>query len=222
MYSFLHILALVIVIVFNIWYAKKYNINRIKALIFTAIVWGLTYQFMLVLTWIENGFNNFGAQNIVRVFVYIPLVAYLPNKILKVSKYNKMLDYIAICPTLSHSVSHIACAFAGCCAGRIITIGTKVFRFPSQITESIVAFAIAVILFIYSKKKKYNTNGEVFPMMLIMFGFTRFILEFLRDNEKLILGMSSLALHAIFMALVGCVWIYIIKRKRSKFNKQAE
>ena len=45
-------------------------------------------------------------------------------------------------------------------------------------------------------------------------GYSRFLLEFLRDNDKLFLGISELALHALAMALIGAVWLIADKRKR--------
>jgi len=55
--------------------------------------------------------------------------------------------------------------------------------------------------------------------MLIMFGVTRFILEFFRDNEKILLGCSSLSFHALFMALVGGVAMIVIFAKKRKNSK---
>ena len=45
--------------------------------------------------------------------------------------------------------------------------------------------------------------------MLILFGSTRFLLEFLRDNEKLFWGISNLAIHAFIMFVVGVVWYFV-------------
>ena len=57
--------------------------------------------------------------------------------------------------------------------------------------------------------------------MLILFGSTRFILEFFRDNNKVFLGLSDLALHALFMTIVGIsVYTAIIAKENEKKNKK--
>jgi prolipoprotein diacylglyceryltransferase len=52
--------------------------------------------------------------------------------------------------------------------------------------------------------------------MLVLFGSTRFLFEFLRDNEKMFWGISNLAIHALFMFVVGVIWIVIQKTKPNK------
>ena len=52
--------------------------------------------------------------------------------------------------------------------------------------------------------------------MLIIFGSTRFVCEFLRDNDKLFLGISNLALHALLMFIVGIIALVIINKKHNK------
>ena len=63
-------------------------------------------------------------------------------------------------------------------------------------------------------------SGRVYAMFLVTFGGTRFLLEFLRDNEKLFLGISSLALHALFMVLVGTVWLMVLYEKNQQTAKK--
>ena len=59
-------------------------------------------------------------------------------------------------------------------------------------------------------------DGEAYPLMLILFGYSRFFLEFARDNEKLFLGISSLAIHAFIMGIVGTVWYFTLKEIKHK------
>ena len=48
--------------------------------------------------------------------------------------------------------------------------------------------------------------------MLMLFGGTRFFLEFLRDNEKVLWGCSALAFHALLMLFVGAAAYYLLRR----------
>ena len=68
----------------------------------------------------------------------------------------------------------------------------------------------------YEKKKNYRSDGLAYPLMLMLFGYSRFLLEFLRDNHKVVFGVSTLALHALFMALVGTAAYVTIQEKLTK------
>ena len=52
--------------------------------------------------------------------------------------------------------------------------------------------------------------------MLMLFGYTRFLLEFARDYNKLFFGISELAMQAVFGALVGTIWYAIVKKERTQ------
>lgn len=49
--------------------------------------------------------------------------------------------------------------------------------------------------------------------MLMLFGYSRFFLEFLRDNDKLFWGISGLALRTMLNGVVGTIAYFLIKRK---------
>lgn len=59
-----------------------------------------------------------------------------------------------------------------------------------------------------------------YPLMLILFGFTRFLCEFLRDNYKVFGNISNIALHAAFMFIVGVVWLLVLRKKASNAAKR--
>ena len=91
----------------------------------------------------------------------------------------------------------------------------KDIRFPIQPIEALTAVAIVVFLFLRAKRRNYVPDGFEYPLMLVLFGSTRFIFEFFRDNTKMILGCSNLAFHALFMFVVGVIWIAIAKKKQN-------
>jgi len=217
LYYGFHVLGFIFVFLFNAWYGRKREIPIWKSILTTILVYGVTYVWIYVQFWIESGFRAFGGNNIVRGFIYIPLIAYPVAKLLKIS-WTKMCDFIAPCVCLSHGISHIGCIFAGCCEGYPCSWGIYNYSyggtaFPSQLFESATALVIFALLVYLNKKSNYKTDGKSFPLMLILFGSTRFLWEFARNNEKLWLGCSSLAFHALFMALVGGIALYLISKK---------
>ncbi len=219
-YYLFHVAAFAAVFLMAQWLGKKVNVSRLKSFVLVLIIYPLMYLWMLIYFWIESGFKTFGGQHIVCIFVYVPLLAWLVAKILNIG-LKEMCFIIAPLLPLNHTIGHLGCFFAGCCRGYPAEWGfyhpiQKIFYFPIQPIESAVALAIVVLLVLITKKKNYYPDPIIYPLMLVMFGSTRFVLEFFRDNEKILWGCSSLSFHALFMALVGSVAIIVIKLKEKK------
>ena len=198
------------------WFGKKLNLKPMQSVLTVLIVYPVVVAWMFILFWIESGFTVFGGNNIVRVFIYIPLVAYPVSKLLKI-EWNKICSLLAFGPVSVHAISHFGCIFAGCCRGYrcswgIYNVIIEDYCFPIQPIEAIGALAIIVYLIIRAKKRNYVPDGREFPLMLALFGSTRFIFEFFRDNGKILLGCSSLSFHALFMFFVGVVWLVVLWR----------
>lgn len=223
LYYVFHVIGYILVLIFNLWYGKKYDIKYWKSIVTTFIVYGVTYIWIYIQFWIESGFTNFGGNNMVRGFVYIPLFALAVALPLKI-KWRKMCDFIAPCVCISFGVSHIGCIFAGCCQGYPSSFGiyhpfAETTLFPVQLFEAATALIIVGFLVYRSKKRNYVSDGISFPLMLLCYGSTRFLWEFARDNEKILWGCSSLSFHALFMAIVGLsiiIYIKFIKKERTK------
>ena len=216
-YNLFHVLGFVGVFIFVVLLGKKLGLKVWKPLLTVLIVYPIIYFWMLVMFWVENGFQNFGGNNIVRVFVYIPLMGLLAGKILHID-WRRMFCMLAFAPLVQHGISHFACILPGCCAGHysswgIYNIVSRDTRFPLQPIEAIGAWIIVGILLYRLKQKSYQPDGLEYPIMLVLFGSSRFVFEFLRDNEKIWLGCSSLSFHALFMLIVGAVWLVHIRRK---------
>ena len=191
-----------------------------KSIVIVLIVYPVAVLWMLVMYWIANGFRGFGGNNIVRVFVYIPLIAYPVAKLLKIS-WKDICALLSIGPVAVHGISHFGCMFTGCCCGYtsswgLYNVATYDIRFPIQPIEALIAVAIIVYLLIRAKKHNYVSDGREYPLMMVIFGSTRFVCEFLRDNDKMILGISNLAFHALFMFIVGVIALVIINKKQKK------
>ena len=212
--------AIVFQFFFLIFYRKKYDISLKEFVIMFSISTPLQYFSMFFLAWVENGFQNWGANNIIRSFVYFPLFFALAGKVAKVPA-EKVIDFAAPSQALNQAIGHFVCPFAGCCQGYACSWGIwnpvkETYLFPNQWLECLVALIIFLYLYHIAKREKYVGTGKVYAIFLLTFGGTRFLLEFLRDNQKLFLGISDLALHALFMVLVGTVWLMVLDEK----NKQ--
>ena len=220
-----HGLGFLCVFLFNVWYGKKHAIKPVQSILTTIIVYSVSYLWLYVQFWIETGFQRFGGNNIVRGFVYVPLFAWPVARWLKISG-GKMYDFIAPCICLCHGVSHIGCIFVGCCHGYPCSWGIYNWRyitpaFPIQLFEAATALAIFGYLVWLSRRKNFDHQGKAYPIMLILFGSTRFLWEFGRANQKILLGCSSLAFHALFMAAVGTIALWYLNSRKPVRRKRS-
>lgn len=226
MYNAIVVIAFVAQFAFLAVYRKKYGFSLMKAFIAVLLIYPAAYFLMLVLAWVENGFKNWGENNIVRLYVYMPLICAAVSKVLHVPG-KTLSDYIAPSMALQQVIGHSVCPFVGCCHGYACEWGIwnpakGEYQFPIQWLECLVALLIVVWLLKQAKKENYSGTGRVYAQFLVMFGGTRFFLEFLRNNDKLVLGISNLAFHALFMTVVGTIWLYVLMEKERENKRKAE
>lgn len=220
-YQGFHLVNLAALGAFVLWYRKKYSLSAKQALMALLLTYPLSYLWVILITWVENGFHDFGANNIIRGFIYFPLIALLPAKLLHIEK-ERIWDFIAPCFALVQAVAHLACPFAGCCRGYPSEWGLwnpvkNRILFPIQPLESLVSLLVCIACILIAKRDGYRPSGRIYALFLVFFGATRFFLEFLRDNAKLFCGISALALHAALMVLVGAAWLsYLSDRKAQR------
>lgn len=244
MYALIQGAAMLIYIVVLTLYGKKYGFSRAKSFLLGFLAVTVDYVVILLMTWVENGFKGFGAQNAVRVFVFNPLLIYIVAKIIKVD-FRKYCDYNAFPAMLWYGLGHIACITEGCCHGFAYKEGSLMYKIaftltgtnmlPQQLIETIGALLIGAILLAIGYKFKFNTKGYMYFIMLILYGSQRFFFEFFRDNNKLIIikemvsadgniGISNLALWALAMFIEGVILLVVlsyIDKKKQKAEKIA-
>ena len=88
---------------------------------------------------------------------------------------------------------------------------------PTQIYEMILYFIGFVFIkqfYIYLSFKK----GSIFSIYLIVGGFSRFIVEFLRTNERYILNLSSAQYISIVMIFSGFLFLTYLSKKYKDYG----
>ena len=217
--NFFMVAAIIGTAIFGLFYAKCYKIKKWKALTFVVVMYAILLTWVRFIFWAETGFKHWGGNYFVELLVWAPLVAYPVAKLMKMD-VKAAYDFTAPCLCLEQGIAHIGCIFNGCCRGYPSSWGiynhiTDSILFPIQIIESVTSLAITVFLVIYAKKHQFDANGKVYPIMLVLFGATRFIWEFFRDNYKLFFGLSKLALWALLAFVVGVIWLVVQHRKEA-------
>lgn len=81
---------------------------------------------------------------------------------------------------------------------------------PTPIYEFILAVIILAVLWIY--RKKFKMDGKLFGMYLILSGFARFMVEFIRLNPRILFGLSEAQVISIPLMILGIFLLYFNKK----------
>lgn len=219
-------LGIMAAFLYGIQYRKKYGLSVRKTVILLSVIFVAVYIWTFAHFLIETGFTGIGTTSIYRALPYLLLIAWPVSALVKV-KWETICDFMAPLMSLSVGISLFGCAFAGCCEGYPSTWGIYNvryggFAFPVQIFEAMTLLIIFVFLLWRNKQHKYNSNGKSYPIMLMLFGSTRFLWEFARNTEKIWIGCSALSFHALFMLIVGLDAFFTIQEKEKQKGKKIE
>lgn len=212
-----YILGFVTIFVFNTFYGKRFDIKKGKALLATVLSYVLIFAWAFVLAWVESLFSDWGHHNAVRVYIWMPALLFVLSKPMAID-WKKLCDFIAPSACIVYGIARLGCLFPGCCYGIQVEWGSwgiysqeaQGLVFPVQFCEAVTALVLAGICVYWNKRKKYVADSRTYFIMLIPYGLSRFIWEFFADNEKVFLNISSLALHALLMSVVGAVMLIIL------------
>ena len=216
-------IATYLALIFCLWYGTKLKYKLYKSFLLFWIFKYFEFYAMRLAMFMNAGFVFTLEGNIATAFVYIPIIAWLTSKIFRES-YDSTSDFMAFPMMILYGIGRLGCLFPGCCNGYPCSWGIynprlEIYVFPVQILESIVALCLFGVMLYLSVKRRFVPNGELLPMLLTVYGALRFLIEFLHDNEKVLLGCSKLALHALFMCAVGSVLWILKHRKNKKINR---
>ena len=170
-----------------------------------------------MLFFIENGY--FGGKSFFGAIFLSPVVFLFVSKLLHIP-YALSLDFCATGGCLILAILKIQCLADGCCEGIILYLNEQhmYVRFPSQMIEFIVATILFAILFVLSYYKKYRER--IFPLTLVLYGSTRFVLNFFRDDweraQEMNLPMPIGNIWSIVAIVIGAIWLIVVYRKRKK------
>jgi len=141
-----------------------------------------------------------------------------------------MFDSLAPGLALAHAVGRIGCFFAGCCfgieyQGAMAVKINGVARFPVQLLESALLFALSGFLLVFTRKER--AEGSAAGLYTAIYPAARFCLEFLRGDKLrgsflalstsqwISLVLLPLGLHLIFRQKEQCLKISALQRRKN-------
>ena len=220
LYNLTGTLSLVPMVLVTLWYLWRHKVHPLKGIAIGALGYYMTIYIHNLVMWMMEGFRPgaYGTEaNLCVAFVYLPLVALLLGGVFRLP-WRQVSEQLALSITALHVLGRVGCIFTGCCYGYpcdggLWSLQTLDNRFPVVLVEGAFTLAILVFLLIRVGRRGYTPDGRTLPWMLAIYGLCRFGSEFLRDNEKLFLGLSNISLHALFMMAVGIGMLLWTARK---------
>lgn len=133
-----------------------------------------------------------------------------------------IISFLPCCILIAHAFGRIGCFFAGCCYGKptdcflgVQFPGMSQKVHPTQLYEAVFLFALFAICYILVWKKDFKHNLSLY---LIVYGIFRFLIEFLRDDDRgqLFAGISPSQFWSILMVVGGVAVYFLLNWARKK------
>ena len=160
LYRGFYILGFLTIFVFNVFYAKKFDIKKGKALLVTVLSYALIFAWAFVLAWVECLFADWGHHNAVRVYIWMPALLFVMSKPVSVD-WKKLCDFIAPSACIVYGIARLGCLFPGCCYGipcqwGLYSKSAGYMVFPVQLCEALTALILAGLAMYMNRKKKLS------------------------------------------------------------------
>lgn len=218
--------------------AKAYGLNQeaILDIALIAIISGFVGAKLLFVIvsfdeFIEDPLGVLGSEGFV---VYGGIIAgVLACMLYSMKKKLSFMSYFDIVmPSISiaQGFGRIGCFMAGCCYGRetnsaigvifpadsMAPAGVRVL--PTQLISAAGDFIIAGILITYARRSRYK--GNTGALYLVLYGVGRFLIEFLRDDERGAVGfLSTSQFISIFFVIIAGVLFYANKKRGEEADR---
>lgn len=168
---------------------------------------------------IESGF--WAGTSFYGAMFFPPLFMVLLALLLRVPPLA-LLDLCAPAECVMLAILKMQCAVNGCCVGILLTItadGTYI-RFPSQIIELLNALVLMVMLLWLIRKGTWQ--GRIYPIYMLLYGITRFILNLLRDTKPFLLGLPAGNFWSLVAIVIALIWLRLAHPQKGVAESEKE
>ncbi len=133
-----------------------------------------------------------------------------------------LLDLAAVPLALGYAIGRVGCQLSGdgdygkawdgpwAMAYPDATVPTDTPVHPTPIYETLVMGTVAIVLW---RLRDRFRPGILFALYLVCAGLERFLVEFLRRNDAVALGLTQAQFLSIAMIAAGSVWIAVIANR---------
>lgn len=148
--------------------------------------------------------------------------------IIKVNKENilRIFDMASAPMAFGYAMGRFGCHVAGDGDYGIITTSFWGTAYPNGIVPSTVEvfptplfevfFSFMVLAFILHLRKRIKTGGQIFFIYMLLSGSPRFLVEFIRLNPRIILGLSQAQIVSIGFILTGIIGLIVTNIRKDR------
>lgn len=142
-----------------------------------------------------------------------------------------LLDLVAPALALGYAIGRVGCQLSGdgdygkpwdgpwAMAYPDGTVPTDRTVHPTPVYETLAMGFGAWML--WQLRDRFRT-GVLFAIYLLYAGAERFLIEFIRRNEDLALGLTGAQLESLTMLLAGSIWLYAVWRRHGSLGRSGE
>lgn len=216
-------------------YRKKHNISEkltydifLLACVSIGIGLGFAVGFQLLFDAIKGAIR--GAAMTFYGGLVGGVITFLAGYFLVIKKIHPNVNFIQdimpiapACITVAHGFGRVGCFFAGCCYGIETTSifgvtfpGMSHAVYPTQLFEALFLFLLTAVLFYIAVKKRSPYNLSIY---LLSYGIFRFLLEFLRgDNRGAFMASLSPSQWFSIVAVIASIVVFIFLKKKNGYK----
>jgi phosphatidylglycerol---prolipoprotein diacylglyceryl transferase len=133
----------------------------------------------------------------------------------------QMLDVAAVPLAAGYAIGRIGCQLAGdgdygiawdgpwAMAYPDGTVPTTEEVHPTPVYETLAMGLVAVLLWRWRHRWR---PGTLFALYLVLAGTERFLVEFVRRNEEVLVGLTQPQLLSLVMIAAGSIWLWVLRR----------
>jgi len=133
-------------------------------------------------------------------------------------------DFVATALPLGHAFGRVGCFLNGCCGGcaashpSFLTGGLA--RYPVQLYESLFNLGVYAFLTWFFLRRRGPRHGAVIALYLLLYPVGRFLLEFIRGDDRMRVGGLDVAQEiSLAMIVVGIVLWFVVRQRTANAAK---
>ena len=192
-------IGMLLIVALSAWRAQKYEFPLWKGLVLAVAIDVFGVVGVMLLGFFQSGFREWNTS-FMGAFLFTPLFVALVALLLKINPL-RAIAFSAVSICAMSVCMKIGCYLTGCCGG-IVLNGKEV---PVQLIEAGLSLLIMVILLVTEWKTR--RLDALFSVYMILYAVMRFPIEYLRDTEKNVLGMSVGQITALVVLLLGIAFL---------------
>jgi phosphatidylglycerol:prolipoprotein diacylglycerol transferase len=81
---------------------------------------------------------------------------------------------------------------------------------PTPVYEALSMLLVAAVLWRWRHRWR---PGTLFALYLVLAGAERFLVEFVRRNDEVLLGLTQPQLFSVVMMVAGGIWLWLLRRQ---------